>query len=128
MAEGADTRRNVFAEKGFTHILGPNPALTPNSDKSAFDSWILESCDVFKDENTYYWYYHARSKDNTKWPQSYRLGVATAPTPLGPWKRHEGNPILDHGPAGSWDEDSVDGAKILKQSSWDIRSTRRTQV
>ena len=78
-------QRNVFAEKGFIQILGPNPAIVPGSEKS-WDGDVLEACDIFKDGHTYYWYYHAIGKDKKRWPKAYRIGVATAPTPLGPWK------------------------------------------
>jgi len=120
-AENGSPPRNVFAERSLVHVLGPSPALVPSDDASAVDSWILESCDVFKDSDTYYWYYHARSRDKDRWPRSYRMCVATAPAPLGPWTKCENNPILDHGPEGSWDHSSVDGAVILKQSAWDVK-------
>lgn len=114
-------RNNIYAEKGLVHILGPSPAIAPNADRAAVDSSILESCDVIKDLATYYWYYHAQSKDKSRWPRGYRICVATAPTPLGPWKRYESNPVLDHGPEGSWDRNSVDGAVIMKQGAYDLK-------
>jgi len=91
-------QKNVFAEKGFIHVMGPSPAIVPG-EKDAWDGWILECCDIFKDEFTYYWYYHARG-DKKLYPKGYHVGVATAPTPLGPWTKHKGNPILDYGPPG----------------------------
>jgi hypothetical protein len=121
-AQNLPPRENPYATKGFVHILGPSPAIVPSPDDSAVDSWILESCDVIKDVGTYYWYYHAMSKDKTRWPRAYRMCVATAPTPLGPWKKYDKNPILDHGPDGSWDSYSVDGAVIMKQGAYDIKS------
>ena len=114
-------RGNIFAEKGFVHVLGPSPAIAPNADEAAVDSRILESCDIIKDLDTYYWYYHAQSKDKSRWPRGYRICVATAPTPLGPWKRFENNPVLDHGPEGSWDRTSVDGAVLMKQGAYDMK-------
>jgi len=113
-------QRNVFAEKGFIQILGPNPAIVPGSEKS-WDGDVLEACDIFKDGHTYYWYYHAIGKDRNLWPGAYRIGVATAPTPLGPWKKYEGNPILDHGPDGSWDDEWVACGTILKEGTYNIR-------
>ena len=48
---------NIFAERPLLHILGPSPAITPSDDESAVDSYILESCDVLKDnDGKYYWY------------------------------------------------------------------------
>jgi hypothetical protein len=105
-------QKNVLAENGFIHVMGPSPAIVPG-EKGAWDDWILECCDCFKDGDTYYWYYHARG-DETLYPKGYRVGVATAPTPLGPWTRYERNPILDYGPDGSWDEGSVDCVCVMK--------------
>ena len=110
--------RNVFAEKGFNHVMGPSPAIVPGA-ADAWDGWVLECCDIFKDDDTYYWYYHARG-DREHYPKLYRVGVATAPTPLGPWTKHEGNPILDYGPPGSWDEDSVDCVCVMKEGAYDL--------
>ena len=113
-AENETGHRNVFAEKGFIHILGPNPAIMAG-DKDAIDGWMLESADIIKVKNTYYWYYHFRGKEERdnylkarktgkrEHPTGYRLAVATAPTPLGPWTKYENNPILDYGPLDSWD-------------------------
>jgi hypothetical protein len=113
---------NIYDRKGFIHILGPSPAIVPSAEESAVDSSILESCDVLKNVGTYYWYYHAKSKDQKRWPRGYRICVATASAPLGPWKKYENNPILDHGPEGSWDDRSVDGAVILKPGAWDMKN------
>ncbi|KYH36506.1 MAG: hypothetical protein AYL29_013250 [Candidatus Bathyarchaeota archaeon B24] len=113
-------RRNVWADRGFIYVLGPTPALTPGG-KEDWDGGVLESSGVFKDGNTYYWYYHAWSADEKLWPSGYRVGVATAPTPLGPWRKYEKNPILDHGPRGSWDDSWVACAVVLKEGAYDIK-------
>ena len=47
-----------------------------------------------------------------------------APTPLGPWKIYEKNPMLDYGSPGSWDEDSVDCVSIMKEGAYDIDKNR----
>ncbi|MCX6621292.1 MAG: hypothetical protein NTY38_09465 [Acidobacteria bacterium] len=122
LAKDLPPRNNIYAEKGFVHILGPSPAIAPNADLAAVDSAFLESCDVIKERNTYYWYYHAQSKDKKRWPRGYRICVATAPAPLGPWNRYERNPVLDLGPEGNWDQSSVDGAVILKEGAYDIKA------
>ena len=54
----------------------------------------IEACEIFREKDTYYWYYHATGKDKKLWPEAYRIGVATAPAPLGPWKKYEKNLIL----------------------------------
>jgi hypothetical protein len=117
---GADELSNIFAATPLIHILGPSPAISPSTDTSAVDSLMLESCDVLKDLDTYYWYYHARSQDQERWPHGYRLCVATAPTRLGPWTKYEHNPILDQGPDDSWDHGSVYGAIVLKEGAYNI--------
>ncbi|MFC2098834.1 hypothetical protein ACFLSP_03705 [Bacteroidota bacterium] len=114
-------QENIFAERPLVHILGPSPAITPSSDESAVDSRILESCDVLKDnDGKYYWYYHAQSKDKERWPGGYRICVAIADNPLGPWIKYENNPVLDHGQEGQWDSRSVDCVVILKSGAYDI--------
>ena len=124
-AKNVAPKRNVFAERGFIHILGPNPAIM-TGDEKAWDGWNIESSDIIKDKNTYYWYYHGRSiveRDNIQkeyktgkkeHPSGYRLGIATAPTPLGPWTKYGKNPILDYGPLDTWDGWGNACACILK--------------
>jgi hypothetical protein len=116
--------KNMFAEKGFTHVMGPSPAIVP-AEGDTWDGWILESCDIFKDEDTYYWYYHGRG-DKEHYPKGYRVGVATAPTPLGPWTRFEGNPILDYGADGEWDDSSVDCVCVMKEGAYGLRPEKET--
>ena len=45
--------KNLFAERPLVHILGPSPAIVPSAEKSKVDSFIMESCDVLKDNDTY---------------------------------------------------------------------------
>ena len=113
-------KKNILAERGFIHVMGPSPAIVPG-DKDAWDGWILENCDIFKDDFTYYWFYHARGTEEL-YPKGYRVGVATAPTPLGPWTKYEGNPILDYGADGSWDDESVDCVCIMKEGRANLRA------
>jgi hypothetical protein len=102
-------------EMKFIQIPGPNPILVPG-DESAWDGNVIETCYAFKDGNTYYLYYHAKPKDEKKWPRTgYRVGVATAPHPLGPWTKYEGNPIIDLGPEGGWEDRWVACASVLKE-------------
>ena len=112
---------NVFAERPLIHILGPSPAISPSLDRSAVDSSVLESCAVLKDtDGTWYWYYHAQSKDKERWPHGYRVCVATAPGPLGPWTKYEKNPVLDlrEGEMDAWMTACV---VVLKEGAYDIR-------
>jgi len=71
---------------------------------------------VFKDGHTYYLYYHGTPRDDKLWPRGgYRLGVATAPSPLGPWTKYEDNPILDLGSEESWEARHVACASVVKE-------------
>lgn len=57
----------------FIQIPGPNPILT-GSAPGAWDEHNLEACNVFKDGETYYLYYHAQPKDSDRWHHlGYRL-------------------------------------------------------
>jgi hypothetical protein len=114
-------KKNVFAEKGFIHILGPNPAIVPGDDK-AWDGSVLESCDIYKEKNIYYWFFHAIGKNKKLWPEMYRIGVATASNPLGPWTKYEKNPILDLGPLGSWDDGLVACGCLMKEGSYHVKT------
>ena len=99
----------------FIHIPGPNPILKPGP-KGQWDGGVVEAGNVLKDEHTYYFYYHATPRDRENWPRGgYRTGVATASYPLGPYTKHEGNPILDLGPEGSWDSRHAACPTILKE-------------
>ena len=125
-AKNVAPTKNIFAERPLIHVLGPSPALSPSAEYSAVDSLMLESSDVLKDLDTYYWYYHARSKDQNRWPNAYRLCVATAPNLLGPWKRYEGNPILDTGEKGEWDHGLTACACLMKEGAYDIAPQTET--
>jgi len=105
--------RNDFVENGtFIHIPGPNPIIRVGEEGS-WDDRILEAGNVLKDGDTYYFYYHAQGQDPDL--QGYRIGVATATTPLGPFERFGDQPIIDMGPVGSWDSKSVACPAILKE-------------
>ena len=104
----------LLAAQAFVQVPGPNPILMCGT-PGAWDESVIEACDATRDGNTYYLFYHGVPKDKARWGQgSYRLGLATAPHPLGPWKKFGDRPVLDVGPAGSWDDHDVACAVILK--------------
>ncbi len=112
----APAPRNDLIEHGpFIHIPGPNPILKQGP-QDAWDGGAIEVSEIFKDGDTYYLYYHGISNNKKDWPNNYRLGVATAAGPLGPWKKYKGNPILDIGPEGTWDDKWVACAAVLKEA------------
>ena len=73
----------------FTQIPGPNPLIIPGP-KGSWDDGMLEMCDILKDNGKYYLYYHATGAG-----ESYRIGVAIADSPLGPFVKYGDKPILD---------------------------------
>ena len=111
----------VEAGMRFLQIPGPNPIVTPGEGQD-WDAHVIEVCDIFKDGtrgsmgNTYYLYYHGIPLDEERWPRrSYQIGVATAPHPLGPWTKYDGNPLLELGPEGSWEDGWVACGSVLKE-------------
>lgn len=108
-------QQGVF--KQLIQIPVSNPILTPGG-KNSWDENVIECCNVFKDENTYYLYYHGIPKNKDIWSRlTYRIGVATSSHPLGPWKKYEKNPIIDLGPEGSWEDGWVACAAVLKEGA-----------
>jgi hypothetical protein len=53
IAKNVTHDKNIFAQKGFIHILGPTPAISPSGDESVADCLVIESCDVLKDLDTH---------------------------------------------------------------------------
>jgi|GEM_PF-1726155 hypothetical protein len=95
----------------FVQIPGPNPLLKPGPEGN-WDDGMLEASDAFFDDGITYFYYHAVGAG-----QGYRLGVATASHPLGPFRKHGMAPIVDSGPAGTWDSGHVACAMVVKESA-----------
>ena len=113
--------RNDFIEHGtFIHILGPNP-IVHVGEEGAWDDRILEAGNIFKDGDTYYFYYHAQGQQPDQ--QGYRIGVLTANSPLGPFKRYGDKPIIDLGGEGAWDGKNVACPAILKEGENNLCET-----
>ncbi len=91
----------------YVHIPGPNPIILPGP-PGAWDDGVIEAADALRDGPTYYFYYHGTGQG-----KGYRLGVATASAPLGPFRKHGDRPILDLGPKGSWDDQGVACAMVV---------------
>lgn len=109
----AENIRESILSRNFMQIPGPNPIVAVGGE-GAWDERCIESCDIFKDQETYYLYYHGTPMSDNP---SYRIGVATAFYPLGPWTKYANNPILDLGPQGSWDDQHVACAFIIKEET-----------
>lgn len=87
--------------------LSLNPALRPGSGDD-WDRAFIESGDIVKVGDTYYWYYHGH-KD------TYQIGVATATDPTGPWTKYSGNPVIPVGP-GEYDDGYVACAAFYQEA------------
>ncbi|MFH1265859.1 MAG: hypothetical protein ABIK89_09025 [Planctomycetota bacterium] len=99
----------LLAPGRFVQIPGPNPILVPGG-SGAWDDGVVEAADALKDNGVYYLFYHATGAG-----KGYRLGVATASGPLGPFRKHGREPLLDLGRPGSWDDRHVACAMIIKE-------------
>jgi hypothetical protein len=93
------------------HIPGPNPILVPGP-PGAWDDGVIEAADAFHGDQTFYLYYHGTGQG-----KGYRLGVATATHPLGPFRKHGNRPILDLGSPGTWDDRNVACGMVLKEGA-----------
>lgn len=102
------TRQIAIELSEFIQIPGPNPIIRPGPE-GAWDDGETEAADAFEDMGTYYFYYHATGA------KGYQLGVASATSPLGPFKKHGDKPILAVGPKGSWDDGNVACAMVVKE-------------
>jgi len=105
--------RESILSRNFMQIPGPNPIVAVGGE-GTWDERCIESCDIFKDQETYYLYYHGVPMYD---PFAYRVGVATASHPLGPWTKYAKNPILDLGPEGSWEDEHIACAFIIKEET-----------
>lgn len=106
-----------LATRRFIQIPGPNPIVVRGG-AGEWDEGCIEGGDIFKDytegKEVYYLYYHGVSRAKNAWPNYFRVGVATATHPLGPFTKVSQNPILDIGPEGSWEDSAVACPTILK--------------
>lgn len=116
--QGANGSFDPLATRRFIQIPGPNP-IVARGNAEEWDEARIEASDIFRDytagTETYYLYYHGVGGDEGRWAGSYRLGVATASHPLGPWEKPTQSPVLDLGPKGTWDDQHVACASIIKE-------------
>ena len=110
-------RFDPLATRWFTQIPGPNPIVVRGG-VGEWDEACIEGGDIFRDyregRQVYYLLYHGTSKDQARWPRGYRIGVAMATHPLGPFTKASQNPILSQGPEESWDDTHVACPCIIK--------------
>ena len=107
----------------FVHIPGPTPILHTEMDgcwregcnSSNWDGGTLECAGgVHKDQDKYYLFFHASPHTGP-----YRMGVAVATSPLGPFTMSPHNPILTEGKNGSWNDYWVASGNPLRRKAGD---------
>ena len=107
---------DYLTRRRFIALPGPNPILMPG-EPDDWDGSAIEACNETKDADTYYLYYHGWAKNPDKWKPGYRIGVATAKHPLGPWEKSEKNPLVEMGDEGEWDDGWIACASVLKEDN-----------
>ena len=84
----------------FDHAFGVIPTFKEEGKR-------VEMGSIFIDNETYYLYYH-------RYDKGYRIGMASAPTPYGPWTKSSLVPILTTGVEGEWDDCHVAAPKVMR--------------
>ena len=84
--------------------------IPPSDIPGEWDYWKAGDPALFHESGVYYLYYEIA------YPQMNEgaIGVATAPSPLGPWKKYEGNPLLRASPPGGWDSFDFYAPRLIK--------------
>ncbi len=103
------TRQMAIELSEFIHVPGPD-RIIKTGEEGEWDDEFIEASDAFEDLGIYYFYYHGYGGG-----KSYRIGVATASSPLGPFKKHGDGPILNLGEPGSWDDRTIACAMVVKE-------------
>ncbi len=81
-----------------------NPVLPLNPDPSSWDHWLTSDPSVIKVGSRYYLHYTGSAIYGGY--QGWKMGIAYADSPFGPWTRPS-SPTLDVGSAGSWDSNKL---------------------
>jgi predicted GH43/DUF377 family glycosyl hydrolase len=79
-----------------------NPIFAPAPDGS-WDDYSVSQPRVYRFGERYYMFYNAQQEEWRGGHFPWRIGLATAPSPEGPWVRYSDRPILDVGALGEWD-------------------------
>ena len=94
----------------FTKYEG-NPILKVGAKEGWED--IHVACAMILKEGTkkYYMWYSAKSSQTKR--GVWDVGLATASSPVGPWEKYEGNPVIPGGDWGAWDDGGFSEAGML---------------
>lgn len=95
---------------GITWTKHPsNPVLDPGSD--AWEAQSLYVPTVLFDGVTYHMWYTGYSFGDI-----YRIGYANSSDGIN-WNKYSGNPVLDRGSSGSWDDESIHSTSVIFDGS-----------
>ena len=93
-------------------VSGPSG---PGCNSSSWAGGTLEMAGgVHKDRDRYYLFFHASPRTGP-----YRMGVAVAASPLGPFRMSPRNPILTEGQNGTWDDYWVASGNPFRRGAGD---------
>ena len=102
------TSTTVIAQTNWEKYAG-NPVIVPGPPGEWDDYWIF-SGDVLFDDSTFHMWYSSWDSVNT------RIGYATSPDGI-TWTKYAGNPVMDIGLPGSWDESGVSRPTVVYNES-----------
>ncbi len=86
-----------------------NPVLNVGS-LGSWDERMISTASVYVDGSGYSMWYTGRGV------REGSIGLATSPDGIH-WTKHSENPLLVPGPPGSWEQNSAEGAKVIKVDS-----------
>jgi len=84
-----------------------DPVMVPTA--GSWDEKGFEAGCVMREGGEYHLYYSGAGPDG-----KYRIGLATSPD-LRVWRKHDGNPLVEVGPPGAWDDNGVAFPSIHKR-------------
>lgn len=91
----------------------PNPVLT-KGEAGKFDEGTIVAASVLYDEAIYkMWYVGTHSWFGNNW----RIGYATSPDGINWTRQNDGNPVLNLGAAGEWDDAYVGHVSVIRDGS-----------
>lgn len=107
VAAGATDATNAIGVATASAITGTytdsgSAILAPGAG-AAWDSRRVGECDVINQGGTWVMAYMGETSAATL-STSEKVGIATAASPTGPWTKAAGNPLIDFGTSGQWDD------------------------
>lgn len=107
---GATSTKQAIGYATATAITGPytdhGSAILSPSASGLWDSRRVGEPSVIFQGGQWIMAYMGEDSD-IAYQESEKVGIATAPDPAGPWTRAAGNPVIDFGASGQWDDELV---------------------